>query len=154
MKKRSSESTELKSMEEIEFESPTDTLTRYMSSMGFSLKEPRNRGALEYVKLYSDVSGRLCRVIAAIETDAIASAPEKIQNYFVTIQLSLRADAVDSSCPAFCREDLMRINAYFANEPEREVSTSECSVCGAIASEYVTVDGEITCADCRERLSN
>lgn len=129
----------------------TDELTRYMAALGFRPKEPISSDTLEFSKLYTDPNGRTARAVAVIEKDIVGLEPKAPAYFTLTIQTSVRAteEDVKTRAFAFCREDLLRILAHYAEPEDRaEAEVFPCQNCGMISADFVVGEGVKMCHAC------
>lgn len=134
--------------------SKEDQLTHYMASLGWRPKTPRAKDTLEYFRTYSDPNGRNGRAVVVVQKDSVGLEPKSLAYFTATIQVYVPALDTEArlKAPPFCREDILRIMAYFDTKDDRhEAEVIECALCGANVAEFSEVAGEKICLDCAKR---
>lgn len=134
--------------------SKEDELTNYMSSLGFRAKEPRSKDTLEYFRTYTTAVGNNARVVAVIEKDSVGLEPSHSAYFTATVQIYVPGISAEarSKAPAFCREDILRILAFFDDKSDRnEAELIECGLCGMTSAEFQLFERQKVCLDCARR---
>lgn len=136
--------------------SKADALAGYMAGLGFHPKTARAKDTLEYAKIYSDPSGRISRTVIVVKKDELGLEPQALDYAAVTIQLHIPAtDADVQKAPGFCRQDILRVLAYFDSPSDRsETEVVECGLCGMRVAEFTMRHDEKICLDCSKRKGN
>jgi hypothetical protein len=131
-----------------------EAFSHFMGSLNFRPKEAKAKGTLEFVKMYSDPSGRVSRVIAVVKKDDVGLEPQGLDYVTITIQETVRAteEDIQRKAPAFCRSDILHILSQFGDTSfHRDTPKGNCASCGVILAEFVQHEAKPVCLDCARR---